>query len=95
MTAHRINEIGNNELETVTKNVNTISIEDDINSQYADSEDDYTVNMLSPDNDKSTPSKLEIQFGSSKYWVMVDSGSSANLVTEQMAKDSEVRDSNT
>ena len=50
--------------------------------------------MLSPNKDKTTPAKLEIQYGNSKYWVMVDSGSSARLVTELMAKEIEERDSN-
>ena len=95
MNSQRINEIENSKLETVTENVNNIKIENVLQSQYADPEVDYTVNMLSPANDKSTPSKLEIQFGNSKYWVMVDSGSSASLVTERMAKEIEVRDSNT
>ena len=50
--------------------------------------------MLSPKNDNSTPTKLEIQFGNSKHWVMVDSGSSSSLVTERMSGEIEIRDSN-
>ena len=90
----RINEIQNNDANDITENVNNISIDNDIQSEYADSEDDYTVNILSPTTDNSTPTKLEIQFGNSKYWVMVDSGSSSSLVTERMAREIEQRDSN-
>ena len=91
----RVNENENNNLVAITENVNNISIDDEVQSQYTNSEDDYTVNMLSPEKDKTTPAKLEIQYGNSKYWVMVDSGSSASLVTERMAKEIEERDSNT
>ena len=91
----RVNEIENNNLEAITEDVNNISIDNEVQSQYTNSEDDYSVNMLSPEKDKTTPAKLEIQYGNSKYWVMVDSGSSASLVTERMAKEIEQRDSNT
>ena len=94
MNNQRINEIQNSELENITENVNNISLENDIQSEYAESDDDYTVHMLSPINDNSTPSKLEIQFGNSKYWVTVDSGSSSSIVTERMAGEIEIRDSN-
>ena len=50
--------------------------------------------METPD-DLTTPSKLQIQYGQSKFWVMVDSGSSTSIATEQMAKDIEARDINT
>ena len=62
----RVNEIQNSELENTTEKVNNLSLENDIQSQYAESDDDYTVNILSPENDKSTTYKLEIQFGNSK-----------------------------
>ena len=91
----RVNEIVNNNVEAVTEDVNNISIDNEVHSQYTNSEDDYSVNMLSPEKDKTTPAKLEIQYGNSRYWVMVDSGSSAGLVTERMAKQIEERDSNT
>ena len=91
----RVNEIENNNLDAITENVNNISIDNEVQSQYTNSEDDYTVNMLSPEKDKTTPAKLEIQYGNSKYWVMVDSGSSASLVMERMAKEIEERDRNT
>ena len=91
----RVNEIVNNNLEAVTEDVNNISIDNEVHSQYTNSEDDYSVNMLSPEKDKTTPAKLEIQYGNSRYWVMVDSGSSASLITERMAKEIEERDSNT
>ena len=94
MNNQKINEIQHSELENITENVNNISLGNDIQSEYADSDDDYTVNMLSPANDNSTPTKLEIQFGNSKYWVMVDSGSSSSLVTKGMAGEVEIRDSN-
>ena len=91
----RVNEFENNNLEAITEDVNNISIDNEVQSQYTNSEDDYSVNMLSPEKDKTTPAKLEIQYGNSKYRVMVDSGSSARLVTERMAKEIEERDSNT
>ena len=94
MNNQRINEIQNSELQHITENVNNISLENDIQSEYADSDDDYTVSMLSPTNDNSTPTKLEIQCGNSNCWVMVDSGSSSSLVTERMAGEIEIRDSN-
>ena len=50
--------------------------------------------METPD-DSTTPSKLQIQYGYSKFWVMVDSRSSTSIVKEHMAKDIEARDRNT
>ena len=91
----RVNEVENNNVEAITEDVNNISINNEVQSQYTNSEDDYSVNMLSPEKDKTTPAKLEIQYGNSKNWVMVDSGSSASLVTERMAKEIAERDSNT
>ena len=91
----RVNEIENNNVEAITEDVNNISINSEVQSQYTNSEDDYSVNMLSPEKDKTTPAKLEKQYGNSKYWVMVDSGSSASLVMERMAKEIADRDSNT
>ena len=67
----------------------------DTQSTYDDSADDYSVNMMETPDDSTTPSKLQIQYGHRKFWVMVDSGSSTSIVTEQMAKDIEARDSNT
>ena len=72
-----------------------ISLQAEIHSTYGNSDDDYSVNMMDTSNDPTTPSKLHVQYGHSKFWVMVDSGSSTSLVTEQMAKDIEARDSNT
>ena len=95
INTQRVNEIDNNNLEAITENVNNISIDDEVQSQYTNSEDNYTVNMLSPMKDKTTPAILEIQYGNSKYWVMGDCGSSASLVAEGMAKEIEERDSNT
>ena len=66
----------------------------DNQSTYDDSADEYTVNMVETPDDSTTPSKLHIQYGNSKLLVMVDSGSSTSIVTEQMAKDREARDSN-
>ena len=91
----RVNEIENNNVEAITEDVNNISINNEVQSQYTNSEDDYSLNMLSPEKDKTTSAKLEIQYGNSKNWVMVDSGSSASLVTERMAKEIAERDSNT
>ena len=91
----RVHEIENNNVEAITEDVNNISINNEVQSQYTNSEDDYSVNMLSPEKDKTTPAKLEIQYGNSKYWVMVDSSSSASLVTERISKEIADRDSNT
>ena len=81
----RVNENENNNLEAITEDVNNISIDNEVQSQYTNSKDDYSVNMLSPKKDWTTPLKLEIHYGN--YWVMVDSGSSASLVAERMARD--------
>ena len=72
-----------------------ISLNPDTHSTYDDSADDYSVNMMEKPDDPTTPSKLHFQYGHSKFGVVVDSGSSTCIVTEQMAKDIEVRDSNT
>ena len=52
------------------------------------------VNLISPTEVSSTPTKLNIKFGNTKYWVMVDSGSLNSLVTERMAHEIEDRDKN-
>ena len=72
-----------------------ITLNPDIRATYDDSADDYSVNILDKTDDPTTPSKLHIQYGHSKFWVMVDSRSSTSIVTEQMPKDIEARDSNT
>ena len=66
-----------------------------IQPTYDDSADEYSVDMMETPDDPTTTSKLRIQYGHSKFGVMVDSGSSTSIVTEQMAKDIEARDSNT
>ena len=59
-----------------------------------EAEDDYMVNLNSRTEVSSTPTKLHIKFGNTKYWVMVDSGISNSLVTEKMAHDIVVGDKN-
>ena len=90
-----VNEIENQGLEQTTQGINMIAPNLDTHSTYDDSTDDYSVNMMESPDDPTTPSKLHMQYGNSKFWVMVDSGSSTSIVTEQMAKDIEARDSNT
>ena len=90
-----VNEIENQGLEQTTQGVNMTAPNPDTHSTYDDSTDDYSVNMMESPDDPTTPSKLHMQYGNSKFWVMVDSGSSTSIVTEQMAKDIEARDSNT
>ena len=69
-----------------------ISIEPAICSTYDVSADDYSVNVMDTEYDPTKQSKLHIQHGHSKIWIMADSGSSTSLVTEQMAKELEARD---
>ena len=90
-----MNEIDNQGLDQQTQGINMISLNPDSHSTYDDSADEYSVNMMETPDDPTTPSKLLIQYGHSKIWVMFDSGSSTSIVTEQMAKDIEARDSNT
>ena len=90
-----VNEIENQGLEQTTQGINMIAPNLDSHSTYDDSTDDYSVNMMESPDDPTTPSKLHMQYGNSKFWVMVDSGSSTSIVTEPMAKDIEARDSNT
>ena len=72
-----------------------ISLNPVTHSTYDDSADEYSVNMMETPDDLTTPSKLHIQYGHSKFWVMVESGSSTSIVTEKMAKDIEATDRST
>ena len=90
-----VNEIDNQGLDQQTQGISMISLNRDTHSTYDDSSDEYSVNMMQTPDDPTPPSKLHIQYGHSKFWVMVDSGSSTSIVTEQMAEDMEARDSNT
>ena len=90
-----VNKIENQGPEQSTQGINMIAPNADIHSTYDDSTDDYSVNMMESPDDPTTPSKLHMQYGNSKFWVMVDSWSSTSIKTEQMAKDIEARDSNT
>ena len=94
-SSRSINEIDNQGLDQPSQGKNMITHNPDTQSTYDDSADDYSVNMMETPDDSTTPPKLQIQYGHSKFWVMVDSGSSTSIVTEQMAKDIEARDSNT
>ena len=71
-----------------------VSLNDEIESITHDSEEDYSVNLVSPTDGSATPTKLNVKFGNTKYWVMVDSGSSQSLITERMAREIKVRDKN-
>ena len=94
-TSRSVNEIDNQSLDQPSQGIHMITHIPDTQSTYDDSADEYTVNMMETPDDSTTPSKLHIQYGHSKFWVMVDSGSSTSIVTERMAKDIEARDSNT
>ena len=74
--------------------INMVSLINEIRSIREDSEDYYMVNLISPTETSPTPTKLHIKFGNTKYWVMVDSGSSNSLVTERMTHEIEDRDKN-
>ena len=92
--SHRsINEVDNQRME-LSDGINMIYLQAENHSTYGDSGDEYSVNMMDTTDDPITPSKLHRQYGHSKFWVMVDSGRSTSLVTEQMIKDIEARDSN-
>ena len=52
------------------------------------------VNLVSPTDRPTTPTKLNVKLGNTEYWVMVDSGSSNSLITERMAREIEDRDKN-
>ena len=90
-----VNEIENQGLDQTTQGINMIAPNLDTHSTYDDSTDDYSVNMMESPDGPTTPCKLHMQYDNSKFWVIVDSGSSTSIVTEQMAKDIEARDSNT
>ena len=94
-TSRSVNQIDNQGPYQTSQGINMITHNPDTQSTYDDSADDYSVNMMKTPDDSTTPSKLHIQYGHSKFWVMVDSGSSTSIVTEQMAKDIEARDSKT
>ena len=52
-----------------------ISLEPEIRSTFEDSADYYSVKMMDTAEYPTTPPKLLIPFGHSKFRVMVDSGS--------------------
>ena len=52
------------------------------------------VNLVSPTDGPTTPTKLNVKLGNTKYWVMADYGSSNSLVTERRACEIEDRDKN-
>ena len=81
-----VNGIENQGLQQTTQGINMIAPNLDTHSTYDDSTDDYSVNMMESPDDPTTPSKMHMQYGNSKFWVMVDSGSSTSIVTEQMVR---------
>ena len=74
--------------------MNMISLDPERHSTYENSVEEYTVNMMESTDDPIRASKLNIQYGHSKFWVMIDSGTSTSIVTEYIAKDIEARHSN-
>ena len=96
---NRNNNRNINEIEEIhdtqhEDNINMVSLIIKIGSIRDDSEKDYSVNLVSPTEGSTTPTKLNVTFGNNKYWVMVDSGSSNSLFTERMAHEIEERDKN-
>ena len=89
------NEVDNQGIDQSSQGMNMNALKPDIHSKYDDSAYDYSVNIMVAADDPTTPSKIHIKYGHTKFWIMVDSGSSTNIVTEQIAKDIETRDSNT
>ena len=89
-----VNEIIEQDETQNEEQINMVSLNNEKGSIREDSEDDYMVNLISPTETSPTPTKLHIKFGNTKYWVMVDSGSSNSLVTERMAHEIEDRDKN-
>ena len=75
-------------------NINMVSLNNEIESLAHDSDEDYMVNLVSPTDGPTTPTKLNVKLRNTKYWVMVDSGSSNSLITERMAREIEDRDKN-
>ena len=71
-----------------------VSLSNEIKNIREDSEDDYIVNLISSTELSPKPTKRHIKFCNTKYWVMVDSGSSTSLVTERMAHEIEDREKN-
>ena len=89
-----INEIGEIHNTQHEDNINMVSLNNEIESIREDSEEDYSVNLVSQTEGSTTPTKLNVTFGNNKYWVMVDSGNSNSLITERMAHEIEERDKN-
>ena len=94
-TQRSVNGVDNQNMEQSSDGIHMISLQEEIHSTYGNSDNDYSVNMMDTTGDPTTPSKLHVQNGHSKFWVMVDSGSSTSIVTEKMAEDIEARDINT
>ena len=90
-----VNEIENQGHDQSTQGINMIAPKLDTQSTYDDSTEDYSVNTMESSDDPTTASNLHMQYGNNKFWVIIDSGSSTSIITEQMAKDIEARDSNT
>ena len=88
-------EVDIQEIDQSSQGINMISLNPDVCSTYDHSADDFSVNMMDAADDPTTSSKLHIQYRHRKFWVMVDSGVSTSIVTEQMTKDIEAEDSNT
>ena len=72
-------------------NINKVSLNNEIESIAHDSDEDYMVNLV-PTDGPTTPTKLNVKLGNTKFWVMVDSGNSDSLITERVAREIEDRD---
>ena len=72
-----------------------VSLNNEIESIAHDSDEDYMVNLIAPTDGPTTPTKLNVKLGNTKFWVMVDSGSSNSLITGRVARETEDRGKNT
>ena len=86
----RNNKRNINEIEELREtqhedNINMVSLNNEIESIKHDSDEDYVVNLVTPTGGPTTPTKLNVKFGNTKYWVRVDSGSSNSLITDRKA----------
>ena len=89
-----INEIEERNESQREDNINMVSLNDEIERITHDSEEDYSVILVSPTDGPASPNKHNVKFGNTKYWVMLDSSSSNSLITERMARETELRDKN-
>ena len=93
--SHRlVNEVDNQIIAQLSLGIKMISLDLELHPTYEEFAINYSVKMTGKTDDRSALSKLYIKSWHSKFCAVVDSGSSTSIVTEQIAKDIEARDSN-